>query len=86
MFSDEPYDCMVWDGRHRSLLWEPGMLEQTVAAYTFSKSFSMSGWRLGYAVSSPETVRVLDVLTNTALSCVPPFTQVAGIAAMRHDR
>jgi aspartate aminotransferase len=77
---------MVWDGRHRSLLSEPDMLEHTVAAYTFSKSFSMSGWRLGYAVSSPETVKVFDVLTNTALSCVPPFTQVAGIAAMQHDR
>jgi len=86
VFSDEPYDCMVWDGRHRSLLSEPDMLEHTVAAYTFSKSFSMSGWRLGYAVSSPETVKVFDVLTNTALSCVPPFTQVAGIAAMQHDR
>jgi aspartate aminotransferase len=86
VFSDEPYDCMVWDGRHRSLLSEPDMLEHTVAAYTFSKSFSMSGWRLGYAVSSPETVKVFDVLTNTALSCVPPFTQIAGIAAMQHDR
>ena len=86
VFSDEPYDCMVWNGRHRSLLSEPGMLEQTVAAYTFSKSFSMSGWRLGYAVSSPETVKVFDVLTNTALSCVPPFTQIAGIAALQHDR
>ena len=86
VFSDEPYDCMVWDGRHRSLLSEPDMLEHTVAAYTFSKSFSMSGWRLGYAVASPETVKVFDVLTNTALSCVPPFTQIAGIAAMQHDR
>jgi aspartate aminotransferase len=86
VFSDEPYDCMVWGGRHRSLLSQPGMLEQVVAAYTFSKSFSMSGWRLGYAVSSPQTVRVLDVLTNTALSCVPPFTQFAGIAALQHDR
>jgi aspartate aminotransferase len=46
----------------------------------------MSGWRLGYAVSSPETVKVFDGLTNTALSCVPPFTQLAGIAAMRDDR
>jgi aspartate aminotransferase len=86
VFSDEPYDCMVWGGRHRSLLAQAGMLEQTVAAYTFSKSFSMSGWRLGYAVSSPQTVRVFDVLTNTALSCVPPFTQLAGIAALQHDR
>ena len=86
VFSDEPYDCMVWNGRHRSLLAQPGMLEQTVAAYTFSKSFSMSGWRLGYAVASPRTAAVLEVLTNTALSCVPPFTQIAGIAALQHDR
>ena len=86
VFSDEPYDCMVWDGRHQSLLAQPGMLDQTVAAYTFSKSFSMSGWRLGYAVSSSETVKVFDLLTNTALSCVPPFTQVAGIAALQHGR
>ena len=83
VFSDEPYDCMVWEGRHQSLLAQPGMLEQPVAAYTFSKSFSMSGWRLGYAVSSPETIAVFDLLTNTALSCVPPFTQWAGIAALQ---
>ena len=86
VFSDEPYDCMVWDGRHQSLLAQPGMLDQTVAAYTFSKSFSMSGWRLGYAVSSPDTVNVFDLLTNTALSCVPPFTQAAGIAALQDGR
>ena len=86
VFSDEPYDCMVWEGRHHTLAAQPGMLEQTVAAYTFSKSFSMSGWRLGYAVSNPETVKVLDLLTNTALSCVPPFTQLAGVAALQHSR
>ena len=86
VFSDEPYDCMVWEGRHHTLAAQPGMLDQTVAAYTFSKSFSMSGWRLGYAVSNPETVRVLDLLTNTALSCVPPFTQLAGVAALQHSR
>jgi aspartate aminotransferase len=86
VFSDEPYDCMVWEGRHHTLAAQPGMLDQTVAAYTFSKSFSMSGWRLGYAVSNPATVRVLDLLTNTALSCVPPFTQLAGAAALQHSR
>jgi aspartate aminotransferase len=85
VFSDEPYDRMVWRGRHHSLLELPGMLEQTVAAYTFSKSFSMSGWRLGYAVSSPAIVDVLGKLTNSALSCVSPFTQMAGIAAMRDE-
>jgi len=85
VFSDEPYDRMVWKGRHHSLLEFPGMLDQVVAGYTFSKSFSMSGWRLGFAVSSPAIIDVLGKLTNSALSCVPPFTQMAGIAAMREE-
>jgi len=85
LFSDEPYDQMVWRGRHVSPLSQPGMLERCVAAYTFSKSFSMSGWRLGFAVSAARIVERLGVLTNTALSCVPPFTQLAGIAAMQQD-
>lgn len=83
VFSDEPYDRMVWKGRHHSLLELPGMIDQTVAAFTFSKSFSMSGWRLGFAVSNPATIEMLGKLTNTALSCVPPFTQLAGITAMQ---
>lgn len=85
IFSDEPYDRMVWKGRHHSLLELPGMLEQTVAAYTFSKSFSMSGWRLGFAISGPEIIEVFGKLTNSALSCVSPFTQMAGIVAMRDE-
>jgi aspartate aminotransferase len=86
VFSDEPYDRMVWSGRHHSLLAQPRMIEQTVAAYTFSKSYSMSGWRLGFAVSNAKTIEMLGKLTNTALSCVPPFTQWAGVAAMREAR
>ena len=86
VFSDEPYDCMVWSGNHNTLLAQPGMLEQAVATYTFSKSFSMSGWRLGFAVSNEDTVQVLGKLTNSTLSCIPPFSQVAGIAAMQLDR
>jgi aspartate aminotransferase len=85
VFSDEPYDRMVWRGRHHTLLSQPGMLDQTVAAYTFSKSYSMSGWRLGFAASNKTTIEMLGKLTNSALSCVPPFTQLAGIAAMRTD-
>ncbi len=85
VLSDEPYDRMVWRGQHHSLLAQPGMLEQAVGAYTFSKSFSMSGWRLGFAVGSAPTVQMLGKLTNSALSCVPPFTQMAGAAAMRND-
>src|SRR2546423_13315935 len=76
---------MVWAGKHRPLLAEPGMLDQGVAAYTFSKSYSMSGWRIGYAVSSPRWIDVLGKMINTALSCVPPMSQWAGEAALKHD-
>ncbi len=85
VFSDEPYCHMAWAGKHHSILAEPGMLDQCVAAYTFSKSYSMSGWRLGYAVASAEVAQVLAKLINTSLSCVPPFIQLAGTAALEHD-
>ena len=82
VFSDEPYDQMAWDDTHHSLLAQPDMIDQCVAAYTFSKSFSMSGWRLGFSVSSPAMAMMLSKLTNTVLSCVPPFVQFAGAAAL----
>jgi aspartate aminotransferase len=85
VFSDEPYCHMVWDGRHHPLLAEPGIMEQAVAAYTFSKSYSMSGWRVGYAVSSPRLVDTIGKMINTSLSCVPPLAQWAGQAALEHD-
>ncbi len=85
VFSDEPYDRMVWQGRHHTIAALPGMLDQCVAAYTFSKSYSMSGWRLGYAVTSPETAQMFDKLINSCLSCTPPLVQLAGIAAMESD-
>jgi aspartate aminotransferase len=85
VFSDEPYCHMVWRGRHETPLAQPGMLGQTVAAYTFSKSYSMSGWRLGYAVSSVPVAEALAKMINTSLSCVPPLVQEAGRAALEQD-
>jgi aspartate aminotransferase len=85
VFSDEPYNHMVWTGKHHPLLAQPGILDQAVACYTFSKSYSMSGWRLGYAVSSPRIIDSIGKMINTALSCVPPIVQHAGEAALRND-
>ena len=85
VFSDEPYCHMVWKGRHHSLMAEPGMLDHGVAAYTFSKSYSMGGWRLGFAVSSPTTAERMGTMINTTLSCTPPFVQLAGKAALELD-
>lgn len=85
VFSDEPYCHMVWKGRHHSLLEQPGMLDQCVAAYTFSKSYSMSGWRLGFSVSSNEISDAIGKMVNTTLSCTPPLVQLAGTAALKQD-
>jgi aspartate aminotransferase len=82
IFSDEPYDQMVWRGRHHSILAQSGMFEQAVAAYTFSKSYSMSGWRVGFAVASPATTELFGTLLNTSLSCVAPLAQLAAAAAL----
>ena len=64
---------------------QPGILDQTVACYTFSKSYSMSGWRLGYAVSSARIIDSIGKMINTSLSCVPPIVQLAGEAALKND-
>ncbi|APZ96782.1 pyridoxal phosphate-dependent aminotransferase [Fuerstiella marisgermanici] len=84
VLSDEPYCHMVWNGRHHSLAAQPGMLDQCVAAYTFSKSYSMSGWRLGFCVSSPEIIKSISLMINTSVSCTPPLVQLAGKAALEN--
>jgi aspartate aminotransferase len=85
VFSDEPYCHMAWKGSHHSPLAQPDMLEQAVAAYTFSKSYSMGGWRLGFAVSSPRIVGAISKMINTTLSCTAPIMQLAGKAALECD-
>lgn len=85
IFSDEPYCHMVWNGRHASILSQPGMLDQSLAAYTFSKSYSMSGWRLGFAVASKEVADCIGKMINTTLSCTPPLVQLAGKGALEQD-
>jgi aspartate aminotransferase len=85
VLSDEPYCHMVWEGSHHSILSQPDMLAQCVGAYTFSKSYSMSGWRLGFAVASVEVADVIGKMINTTLSCTPPIVQLAGTAALRRD-
>lgn len=85
VFSDEPYCHMVWKGRHRSLLEQPGMMDQCMAAYTFSKSYSMSGWRLGFCVAGNAIADATSKMVNTTLSCTPPIVQLAGKAALERD-
>lgn len=86
IFSDEPYCHMVWKGRHHSPLAQPGMLDQGMAAFTFSKSYSMSGWRLGFAVAGAAIAEAIGKMINTTLSCTPPLVQLAGMNALKKDQ
>jgi aspartate aminotransferase len=61
------------------------MIENVVAAYTFSKSYSMSGWRIGFAVAHPAVAEAIGTLINTTASCSPPFVQWAAQAALEQD-
>ncbi|HMO23273.1 MAG TPA: pyridoxal phosphate-dependent aminotransferase [Candidatus Melainabacteria bacterium] len=85
VMSDEPYAHMVWQGRHHSILECPGMIDQAVAVFTFSKSYSMSGYRVGFGITRPDYADLIGKLINTSLSCVPPITQLAAQAALEHD-
>jgi aspartate aminotransferase len=86
LFSDEPYCHMVWGEKHHSILAEPEMFDQVVSAFTFSKSYSMSGWRVGYAISSAKNIEMIGKMVNTTVSCVPPINQLAAMAALQYDR
>lgn len=86
LFSDEPYYHMVWEGSHVSPLQFPKIREQTVACYTFSKSYSMSGWRLGFSIAPKSITQAMAKMANTTTSCAPPFVQAAGDAALRLDQ
>jgi aspartate aminotransferase len=62
------------------------MLDQSVAAFTFSKSYSMSGWRLGFAVAGAPIAEAIGKMINTTLSCTPALVQLAGAAALDRDQ
>lgn len=86
IMSDEPYAHMVWEGRHHSILECPGMIDQAVAVFTFSKSYSMSGYRVGFGITRPDYADLIGKLINTSLSCVPPITQLAAQAGLDFDQ
>jgi aspartate/methionine/tyrosine aminotransferase len=82
--SDEAYEHIVFDdARHASIASLPGMAERTVSVYTFSKSYSMTGWRIGYVVSPPELRPVMGpILSFYSTHGVFPAVQSAGLAAI----
>ena len=83
VLSDEIYARIIYGQTYRSMLSYPGMAERTLIIDGFSKSFAMTGWRLGYAVAPPHIVPALNMLVVNTYTCVAEFTQYAAIEALR---
>ncbi len=82
VLSDEVYSRMVYEGSFASITSQPGMLERTILLDGLSKTYSMTGWRCGFAAVPDALIDPLERFFVNTTSCVPPFVQRAGIAAL----
>ena len=82
VLTDEVYSRITYGHEAPSIASLPGMLDRTILLDGFSKTFSMTGWRLGYAAVPAELLDPLTRLIVNSTSCVPPFAQLAGVAAL----
>jgi aspartate aminotransferase len=87
VLSDEIYSRLVFDGgEHFSIMSVPGMQERTILLDGFSKTYAMTGWRMGYGVMRPDLAAQITRLMTNSNSCTASFTQVAGVEAIRGDQ
>ena len=86
VLADEIYSEIIYDGVHRSILSIPGMAERTILLDGFSKTFAMTGWRLGYGVMPVELAPHITRLIINSVSCTATFVQRAGLHALRGPR
>ncbi len=85
VLSDEIYSELTYIGtRHTSIAELPGMKERTILVNGFSKTYSMTGWRLGYACAEPEVIANMTKLHQYAIMCAPTTSQFAAIEALRN--
>jgi len=83
VIADEIYARILFAGEYKSIWALPGMPERTIIIDGFSKSFAMTGWRLGYGVAPKEIIDAMDLLVLNTFTCAAEFTQVAAIEALR---
>jgi aspartate/methionine/tyrosine aminotransferase len=83
VLSDEIYGRILYEGTIHSIASVPGMQDQTVILDGFSKTYAMTGWRIGYGVMRPQLAVQITKLMVNSNSCTAAFTQIAGIAALQ---
>jgi aspartate aminotransferase len=86
ILSDEVYSEMLYDAEHETIASREGLLDRTILVDGFSKTFAMTGWRLGYAALPEPLVEPITRLLINSVSCTPPAFQLAGVAALTGPR
>jgi len=86
VFSDEIYSHLIYsDEPHISIATMPGMKDRTIIMDGWSKTYAMTGWRLGYAIVPDEFIVPMTKIINNTVSCTSPFVQFAGLYALNGD-
>ena len=83
VMSDEIYDRLIYEGEHASIAQFPGMQEKTIILNGFSKTYAMTGWRMGYGVMRADLAKQVTLLMTNSNSCTASFTQIAGVEALQ---
>ena len=86
VLADEIYKDILYSGEHHSIASFPGLAERTIILDGFSKSYAMTGWRLGYGIMPEELVPHITKLAVNSVSCAASFSQRGGIAALEGPR
>jgi len=83
VITDEIYEKVIYEGVHHSIASFDGMLDRTYTINGFSKSYAMTGWRIGWVTASKELLKPLEKMQQQSITCVTSFVQKAGIAALK---
>src|SRR5260370_28145936 len=86
VLSDEIYSQLVFEGEHHSIMSLDGWKDRTIMLDGFSKSYAMTGWRLGYGVMRADLAQHFSRLMTNSNSCSASFTQIAGVEGLRGDQ
>jgi aspartate/methionine/tyrosine aminotransferase len=83
VLADEIYSRIIYEGKHESIASLPGMKDKTILLDGFSKTYAMTGWRLGYGVMRKDIAQKVAQLMTNSNSCTCSFTQMAGLEALK---
>jgi aspartate aminotransferase len=86
VLSDEIYSRLIFEGEDVSIMSVPGFKDRTILLDGFSKTYAMTGWRMGYGVMRADLAAQFSRLNTNSISCTASFTQIAGIEALRGDQ